>query len=67
MYLYINFTDTWGAYNDTMLGLNQSNRIRVKRIKLTDEQIKELKPLKIGQSGDTEYFECVTPISIQEE
>jgi hypothetical protein len=67
MYLYVKFDDPWNAYNDVMIGISAANRTRVKRIKLTEEQIKELIPKYVGNSGGNPLFESVTPISIQDD
>jgi hypothetical protein len=67
MYLYVKFCDTWGAYNNMMYGIATNSKRRVKRIKLTDEQIKELQPRKVGMNGNQEMYEELFVLSIQEE
>lgn len=45
MYLYVEFINTRSAYDESMMfdvGTINNSYKRVKRIKLTDEQIKEL-------------------------
>ena len=68
MYLYIQFADTWGAYNDAMYGFSTAtNHRRVKRIKLTGEQVAELQPKCVGFNCGKKMFEDVSAICIQEE
>lgn len=43
-----------------------SNR-RIKRIKLTEEQIKELQPKKVSVSLGKDVFEKVSVLSVQED
>lgn len=67
MYLYVEFADIHGAYGDAMLGFSTlTNRRRIKRIKLTEEQIKQLQPRKIKESADTkdDLFEVVSVLCI---
>lgn len=68
MFLYVEFADTWNAYMESSMGFNTttSNR-RIKKIKLTEEQIKELQPRKVGTSGDKDIYEVVSVLSIQED
>lgn len=67
-YLYVEFADTYNAYVEAQMGFNTStSRKRVKKIKLTDEQIKELQPQRTGVSGNDDVFEQVSVLCIQEE
>ena len=67
MYLYVEFADVWNAWQDAQMGFATSAHKRIKRIKLTDEQIKELQPRKVGKSGNTDMFEQVSVLCIQDE
>lgn len=67
MYLYVEFVDSWGAYNDSMMGFSTNNRRRIKKIKLTEDQIKELKPKYVGESGNQKIYEQINVLSIQED
>lgn len=67
MYLYVEFFDSWGAYNNAMMGFSTNNHRRIKKIKLTEEQIKELRPRKTSISRGEEMFETVSVLSIQED
>lgn len=62
IYLYVEFADTNGAWIETQMGLPTSHNIRIKRIKLTEEQIKELQPRETGLNT----FETVNVICIQD-
>lgn len=67
MYLYVEFADTWGAWHDQSMGFSAASRKRIKKIKLTEEQIKELEPRHIGDSGGKKIYESVNILSIQED
>jgi len=67
VYLYVEFANTYDAWADAQMGFATSAHKRIKRIKLTDEQIKELQPRKVGRSGNTDMFEQVSVLCIQEE
>lgn len=69
MYIYVEFADTWNAYNDSMLGFSTSsaNRRRIKKIKLTEEQIKELQPQQVGTTGGKAVYEDMSVLCIQED
>lgn len=66
MYLYIEMFDGWTAFHESQYGCsNPTGCRRVVRLKLTDEQIEQIKPRKTGNNGATEMFESVNPLSIQ--
>ena len=67
MYLYVEFANTYDAWVDAQMGFATSARRRIKRIKLTDEQIKELQPKRVYRNGDTEIYETVSVLCIQDE
>jgi hypothetical protein len=53
VYLYVAFDDTWGAWHDVNMGFSGcgTSYRRIKKIKLTEEQIKQLQPRQVGESG----------------
>ena len=67
MYLYVEFANTYAAWIDAEMGFATSSRKRIKRIKLTDEQIRELQPKEVYKNGDTEIYEMVSVLCIQDE
>jgi hypothetical protein len=66
-YLYVEFADIYNAWLDAQMGFTTASRKRIKKIKLTDEQVKELQPQITGTSGGEDMFEQVSVICIQEE
>lgn len=64
MYLYVLFMDMSGMYEDLMYGLDGSDvkRKRVAKIKLTEDQIRQLQPRIVG-----DHKENVSILSLQEE
>lgn len=68
MYLYIEFFDSWGAYQDLQFGTSSTtSRKRIKKIKLTEDQIKEIKPLCTGNNRGEQKFETMNVLSIQKD
>ena len=66
MYLYVEMFDGSTAFMEAQLGCsNPSNCRRIVRIKLTDDQIEQIKPRQTGNSGDTKFYESINPICIQ--
>lgn len=67
MFLYIEMFDGWTAFHESQFGCsNPSGCRRVVKIKLTDEQIKQITPKKTGNNAGIDMFESVNPICIQE-
>ena len=67
MYLYVEFINSYVAWHNVQMGLPIGGVRRVKKIKLTEEQIKQLQPKQVGSSGGVPMFEDVSVISIQDE
>ena len=69
VYLYVAFDDTWGAWNDVNMGFSGcgTSYRRIKKIKMTEEQIKQLQPRQVGESGGKPLYENVSVLCIQEE
>ena len=66
MYLYVEFADTHSAWIEAQMGFGTVNsHRRIKKIKLTDEQVKELQPQKTGKNGDKPTYEAVSVLCIQ--
>jgi len=63
MYLYVEIVDTWSAWHEAQMGFATTSNRRIKKIKLTNEQIEELRPKKIGK----DIFEKVSVLCIQED
>jgi hypothetical protein len=63
MYLYVEFKDLSGHIIDNEIPVHK----RIKRIQLTDEQIKELTPNKVGSSCGKGIYETIVVLSLQEE
>jgi cobalamin biosynthesis protein CbiD len=59
MYLYVEFFDSDAAYTAAQLGASTSCHKRIKKIKLTEEQVKQLQPRHT--SGD--FYENVSSSS----
>ena len=67
MYLYVEMFDGWTAFHEKEFGCScPSGCRRIVKVELTEEQIKQILPRKIGNNGKTEMFETVNPICIQE-
>ena len=68
MYLYVEFVNTRLAWEEAQMGFGISSNRRIKKIKLTEEQIKELEPRSTGlQAYGRETFETVNVICLQED
>ncbi len=68
MYLYVEFANTYSAYEEAQMGFSiSSSNKRIKKIKLTDEQIRELEPRETYRSGEFALYEKVSILSIQED
>jgi len=68
MYLYVEFADIWNAWNAAQMGFNTTTSSRrIKKIRLTDEQIAELQPKEVGTNGGVKVHEYVSVLCIQED
>ena len=68
MYLYVEMFNGWTAFNEVYYGCSHpSNCRRIVKIKLTPEQVEQLKPRSCGSNGTTEMFESVNPLCLQED
>jgi hypothetical protein len=68
MYLYVMFTSPGTAYDLAMAGIPNNNaNARLVRVKLTEEQIEQLRPRTDQTIGGKVFPETVEPISIQED
>jgi len=66
MYLYVEMFNGSTAFMEAQLGCsNTSSCKRIVKIKLTDEQIKQIKPRQTGNNGNTKFYESINPICIQ--
>jgi hypothetical protein len=66
MNLYVEMFDGWTAFHESELGCrNPTGCRRVVKLKLTDEQIEQIKPRKTGNNGPTLMYESVNPICFQ--
>lgn len=68
-YLYIEFINNWGKQISISMDIGTDFPIkrRIVKIKLTDEQIKQLEPKKIGRSKGNDIYEDMRILCIQEE
>jgi hypothetical protein len=68
MYLYVEMFDSWAAFNESNYGCSvPSGCRRIVKIKLTEEQIKQLEPRECGSNGNNIMYESVNPLCIQKE
>lgn len=66
MFLYVAFDDTWNAWHCAQMGLDAPTaHRRIKKIRLTPEQIKELQPREVGKSGYDIQYEQVSVLCLQ--
>ena len=68
MYMYVEMFDGCTAYQEVQIGSsNPSSCRRIVKIKLTDEQIAQIKPRKVDNAGKTEFFESVNVLCLQKD
>ncbi len=68
MYLYAEMVDTHTMWYESHMGCrNLSSCKRIVKVKLTEEQIEQLKPRSFGYSEGKEQGESVNLICLQEE
>jgi len=66
MFLYVEMFDGWTAFHESQCGCsNPTGCRRIVKLELTPEQVEKIKPMKTGNQGQTEMFESVNPICIQ--
>lgn len=66
-YLYVEFIDNWGCYICQHTGEDIPVTRRVAKIKLTEDQIKQLEPKIVGKSNNKNIYEDRRLICIQED
>lgn len=67
MYLYVEFFNSYGAYEDSMMGVSSvSSHKRIEKIKLTPKQIEQLKPQLVRNDYGQDLFEQMNILCIQE-
>ncbi|MFC0903739.1 hypothetical protein ACFHWD_03425 [Clostridium sp. MT-14] len=66
-YLYVEFINNWDCYICQYTGEDIPVTRRIAKIKLTEEQIKQLEPKIVGTSNNKNIYEDRRLICIQEE